>query len=112
MNSYENFKRGLLRDLAKPGMDSERFFQHWQLARDYDIPDAHVRELLLRWASEGLIAIRAWDGVQLREWHRWQPADDLFFNTTDGGYVRIKLLAAGAALVEDLPKREIGFVTA
>jgi hypothetical protein len=112
MNSYENFKKGFLIELAKPGMADERSFQTWTLARDYGIPDAHVRELLLQWASERLIMIRAYDGTQLRPWHQWTNLDDLFFNRTDSGYVRIKLLAAGAALVEDLPARPIGFVTA
>jgi hypothetical protein len=112
MNSYENFKKGFLTDLAKPGMGEERHYQHWQLATNYGISDAHARELLIQWAAERLIAIRCYDGARLRAWHEWEDVDDMFFNSTDAGYIRVKLLAAGAALVEDFPARPIGFVTA
>jgi hypothetical protein len=111
MNSFENFKKGFLTDLAKPGMGDERHYQHWQLARNYGISDAHARELLIQWAAERLIAIRCYDGEHLRSWHEWEDVDDMFFNATDSGHIRVKLLAAGAALVEDLPARPIGFAT-
>jgi hypothetical protein len=109
MNSYESFKKGFLISIAKPGVKDEQSFKTWKLANEYGIPEAHVRELLLRWASELLIMIQAYDGAQVRPWNQWLSEDALFFNETDNGYVRIKLLAAGAALVEDLPARSIGF---
>jgi len=110
LNSYENFKKAFLADLAKPGMAAERYYQHQQLARQYGIQEAHVRELLIQWAEEGLISISHWDGSRARPWNEWPTPDDMFFNTTDAGHIRVKLLAAGAALVEDLPASQIGFV--
>jgi DNA-binding GntR family transcriptional regulator len=108
VNSYEKFKKDFLTDLAKPGMGDERHFRSFALATQYAIPHNHVREVLLQWASEGLIGLRAWDGSRVRDWREWANHDDMFF-ASDGGYVRINILAAGSALVEDLPKRLIGF---
>jgi hypothetical protein len=60
-------------------------------------------------AKERLIAICCYDGAVLRPWYSWQDTEKMFFNTTDGGYIRLNLLAAGKALAEDLSVHQIGF---
>jgi hypothetical protein len=94
------------------GMGDERRFQTLKLSRDYGISEAHVQEMLIGLASDGRISVCAYDGRQVRLWHRWENTNNMFFNTTDGGDIRVKILAAGAELVEDLPKSKIGFATA
>lgn len=112
MNSYENFKQTFLKDVAKPGMGEERHFQSLSLSQRHGVSEAHVREMLVELASDHFISISAYDGAQVRPWHQWENVNDMFSNNTDGGYFRIKILAAGAELVDDLPVRKIGFVTA
>jgi len=90
-------------DLAKPGIE-ERRYKHQELANQYGIPEALVRALLVAWDVEGLIAIRCWDGERLRPCRQWKQTDDMFFNTGAGGYIRVRLLPAGAALVEGQPR--------
>jgi hypothetical protein len=112
VNSYEKFKKEFLTELAQPAMGDPRHYRHLLLSQQYGIQDRHIRELLIQWAREGLISITCYDGARARPWHEWASADDMFFNTTDNGYVRVSILAAGAALVEDLPAHRIGFVNA
>lgn len=111
MNSYERFQKTFLAGLARVGTPDEQHYRTFLLAHEYRISEAHVRELLIEWAAQGLISIRCWDGTMLRAWRDWKNTDEMFSNRTDSGHVRVKLLAAGAALVEDLPKSTIGFVT-
>lgn len=112
MNSYEIFKKEFLSSLAMPGISNPVFHRHVLLSQQYGIQDRYMRELLIQWARQELISITCYDGVRERPWHEWESADALFFNTTDHGYVRVSILAAGAALVEDLPAHRIGFVNA
>ncbi len=94
-------------------MPHERHFQANQLSLDYDIPQVQVRELLLQWAQKNLIGLKAWheEGRANLEWHQWPNPDDMFF-VGHGDYVIVNILAAGSALVADLPKHSIGFGTA
>jgi len=110
MNSYDSFEKGFLADLAKPGREPEQHYRPYQIARQYGIPEAHVRELLIQWARARLISVSHWDGSRARPWSEWSTPDAMFSDTADGGCVRVKLLAAGAALVQDLPAKPIGFV--
>jgi len=103
LNSYDDFEVSFLADLAKPGTE-ERRYKHQELADQYGIPEALVRALLVAWDIERLIAIRCWDGERLRPCRQWKQTDDMFFNTVAGGYIEVRLLPAGAALVEGQPR--------
>ncbi|MGO9011583.1 MAG: hypothetical protein ACLQPN_15895 [Bryobacteraceae bacterium] len=96
MKSQENFKKSFLADLANPGVSEERFFKHGQIADQYGVTEARVWELLIAWAAEGLIAVRC--GAQSRDLDQWETARAMFFNRTDAGDIRVRLLSAGAAL--------------
>jgi hypothetical protein len=110
MNSHEKFRREFLTDAALPYRGDERHYQSRQLAIRHGIDHKYVREILLELADDRFIRLRAFDGQQVREWNQWPDPDDMFFNP-DSDYIRVKILAAGAALVEDLPERSFGFPT-
>jgi hypothetical protein len=97
LNSYENFRWSFLADLAKQGIE-ERRYQHHEFGAHYGVPDALLRASLVAWDADRLIAIRCWDGERLRPCCEWKKSCDMFLS--DGGYIWIRLLPAGAALVE------------
>ena len=68
-----------------------------------------VREQLLRFAADKVIGLTAWDGLRERPYNEWPDMDSFFFNWSDGGYVRIRVLSAGGELLSSLPKAPIGF---
>ena len=110
MTSHQQFKDRFLSHLAKLPPRIELFYRIFMLEQQYGVQWPYCGELLLQWAHEDLIDINAWDGERLRPWHLWPSPTDLFYNTTDAGQVRVKLMAAGIEYAELLKKREIGFV--
>ena len=112
MNKYQKSKRDFVSHLAKPGMPAEMSIQQWTVATQYGIPEAHVRQRLIEWASEGLIEISAYNGTRVSSWREWQNLDEMFANRTEHGYAPVSLLAAGGEFVEELPTHAISFVTA
>ena len=111
MNKYESFRRGLLEKAAlTSSSNSPIHVTTWGLSGEFDIPESHVREELLRLAKQGLISVVAWDGTRERPYNEWPDAESLFANSTDCGHVRIRLLSAGGEFLASLPKRPIGFV--
>jgi len=78
------------------------------------IPEPHIREMLISMCKRELIHLSIFDGQRecsIQEWlTKGQNQDSFFYNRTDSGRVRIRLLLAGAAY-RDMPKRgTIGFV--
>jgi hypothetical protein len=113
MNKYEFFQADFLFSLRNGGRD----VKPGQLASQYDIPETHVREKLLRWAEEGLISLGAFDGYQVLSWECWDP-NLLFEARTDNNHVRVALLAEGGELLEGLltpaflpSAKKVGFTT-
>lgn len=112
MNKYESFRRKFLEKIAwtASAATTPTPVSTWGLFAEFDIPESHVREELLRLAKHGLINLVAWDGTRERPYNEWPDADSLFVNKTDGGFVRVRLLSAGGEFLASLPKRPIGFV--
>jgi hypothetical protein len=109
MTSHQQFKDQFLSALAKFQPGTILHYRLPVLEQEYAVPSPHCEELLLQWASDSLIDIHAYSGQGVLRWNLWPSQNDLFYNTTDGGYVRITLLAAGAEYVALLRKRGIGF---
>jgi hypothetical protein len=110
MNRYEDFRRGIL-EKARAATQCNHYISvtTWGLANEYAVPEAHVREELLKLAQLGLIFLSAWDGERERPYDAWPDVDSLFSSTADGGYVRIRLLSAGGEVLSKAPKSPIGF---
>lgn len=111
MNKYEVLRKGFLKNASQfAGNDHLYFTSSSKLSVEFDIPEPHVREQLVELAEQGLISMTAWEGIRERHYYEWPDADSFFFNRSDGGYIRIRLLRAGGELVSALPKAPIGFV--
>jgi hypothetical protein len=111
MNKYETLRRGILEKAAlMAAHNGSRHVNTYGLGAEFGIPENHVRQELIRLAKQNLISLVAWDGERERPYDEWPDADSFFFNTTDGGHVRIRLLSAGGELLSKLPKLPIGFV--
>ena len=111
MNKYESFRRRFLEKAALTSNSNVAIHvTTWGLFAEFDIPESHVREELLRLANQGLISLVAWDGTRERPYDEWPDAESLFANKTDGGHVRVRLLSAGGEFLASLPKKPIGFV--
>ena len=54
-------------------------------------------------AGEHLISMDAYDGHIVRPWHLWGTPMALYFNQTDNGHVRVRLLAKGDEYLEERP---------
>lgn len=108
MNSHERFRTSFLSDLKQLDEDG-RHVTTTALSLQYQIPEPYIRQLLLELVGDGLISIGAYDGHHVRQWDLWGTPEELFFNKTDNGHVRVKLLAKGAEYLEDHPRRPIGF---
>ena len=83
-------------------------------ANNFDIPEAHIVQLTVEMWRRDLVSLHIWDGraeCSLQDWlNRSETVDAFFHNRTDNGYVRVRLLAAGAK-EKDRPRRQpIGFV--
>jgi hypothetical protein len=110
MSSYESFKNRFFTSLAGHSAGREIHCKVVQLEQQYDVPEIDVRYLLVQWAGEGFIQLRAWDGDALRPWHEWPDLDSFFFNETDNaGHIRVALLQPGREYAELQGKAGIGF---
>jgi hypothetical protein len=80
----------------------------------FHIPEAHIVQLTVEMWHSGLVSLHIWDGQRecsLQDWlRRGGNEHDFFYNTTDTGYVRVRLLAAGAAAKNRRRQGPIGFV--
>jgi len=111
MKKYEAFRNGLLKKAGLfVGNDHLYFTSSSSLSVEFDIPEPHVREQLVELAEQHLISLTVWEGIRERPYDEWPDADSFFFNRSDGGYIRIRLLRAGGELVSELPKEPVGFV--
>ena len=111
MDKHESFRRRLLEKVSwTSSANTPMPVTTWGLSNEFDIPEGHVREELIGLARKGFISLVAWDGTRERPYNEWPDADSLFANTTDGGYVRIRLLSTGGEFLASLPKSSIGFV--
>jgi hypothetical protein len=110
MTSHQQFKDQFLSALAKFQPGTILHYRLPVLEQQYGVQSPHCEEVLLQWASESLIDIHAYNGQEVLRWNHWPSQNDLFYNTTDGGHIRINLLAAGAQHAELVRKRRIGFV--
>ena len=111
MNKYEAFRNGLLKKASQfSGVDTLFFTNSSMLSVEFHIPEPHVREQLLEFVETHLIRLTAWDGIRESPYSEWPDGDSFFFNRTDGGYIRIRLLRAGGELLSELPKAPIGFI--
>ena len=107
MTSDETFMNRFFTDLAIHSPGQEIHYKPGQLEQTYQVPVIDIRQLLLQWAHQGFIQLRAWDGQASRHWNEWPDLDSFFFNQTDAGNVRVTLLAAGRKLVEPLKNNDI-----
>lgn len=104
MNKYEAFRNGFLKRASQfTGVETLFFTSSLSLSGEFGIPEPHVREQLLEWAARHLIRLTAWDGIRERPYEEWSDPDSFFFNRTDGGYIRARLLRAGGELLSGLP---------
>ena len=108
--SLQNSKDRFLSDLGMHSPGQDVHYTIGLFSRQYSIPMQHVPELLVKWSQEGLIRLRAYDGNALRRWTEWPDLNAFFYNRSDGGPVRIPLLADGWDYVEILKKTKIGFI--
>jgi hypothetical protein len=60
-------------------------------------------------SRSGLIDLAKWDGKEVKLFQDWRDADTFFYAATDGGHVRVQVLARGAELLDNMPKASIGF---
>jgi hypothetical protein len=110
MTSHQQFKDQFLSALAKFRPGTILHYRLPVLEQQYGVQSPHCEEVLLQLASESLIDIHAYNGQEVLRWNQWPSQSDLFYNTTDGGHVRINLLAAGAEHADLVRKRGIGFL--
>jgi hypothetical protein len=112
MNKYEALRRGILEMAAQTATlnGHSTHVSTLGLGGQFGVPENHVREQLIEFAKLNLISLKAWDGERERPYNEWPDAETFFFNTSDNGYVRIRLLSAGGELLSKLPKSPIGFV--
>jgi len=100
MNRYEEFRIRILERAATATQSKPYVSVAAQALANHGIPPSHVREELLQLAQTECIALSAPGAASANgPQEAWVDADSLFSNTTDKGYVRIRLLAAGAELL-------------
>jgi hypothetical protein len=71
-------------------------------ATQLGMPAEMVPEVIGQWVTEGIISAYAYDGVRFKPIEEWSDRAAIFGNTTDGGYVRIRLTIAGWEQAERL----------
>ena len=75
-----------------------------------------ARDTLVEFAAERFITAGSWDWSlrRARMCNEWDDVSEMFHNSQDQNYVRLKLLPRGEELLEEIQKRKstIGFVTA
>jgi hypothetical protein len=80
----------------------------------FQISEAQIVQLTIEMWQGGLLSLHIWDGqgeCSLQDWLRRAGNEhEFFYNTTDSGYVRVRLLAAGAAAKNRRRQGPIGFV--
>ena len=80
------------------------------LANDSGLAERHLRELLVGLHQERLIRLERWhDTLQSAVPYDQWPGAQFFQATTDGGYVRITLLARGQELLDGIRTAPVGF---
>ncbi|MGA2078758.1 MAG: hypothetical protein ABSH52_35165 [Terriglobia bacterium] len=105
MTSKQRFKDDFLSSFKRLG-GSERYITAWDFQKEYGIEPQHVKELLLKWASEeSLISLEAYDGAGFRPWQQWKPPEAVFASSAASNRVRVKLLDAGAEYAELISRR-------
>jgi hypothetical protein len=117
MTKYDAFTMGFFLWMREYFKEDTAFVRPRDLATKYGIPKTHVEEKLVQWAEEKLIWLGAWDGTRERPWNEWPPVRNVFRAGSDGGSVRVRLLADGGHFAEKLkeqvepetPPPKIGF---
>lgn len=100
MNPFLKLKVGLLRKAASfpeymPILVSE-------LASQYEIDERFIREKLVQFHYEKLIALSAWDDAgRDRPFDEWSSVEHFFNYGSDGHRKRVRLLAGGAEWLAD-----------
>jgi hypothetical protein len=69
------------------------------LANEYGMPESHLRDQLVHMADSGLIRLSAWDGERDRPHDEWMDSNAFFSNETGKAHIRIRVLSAGAELL-------------
>jgi hypothetical protein len=110
MNRHETFRTEILKRIST--CSGSLNIKTSQMAVEFGIAEGHVREELVIMLQQRRIALTAWDGERELPYAEWPDADSFFFNRSDAGYVRIRLLSAGAELLSELPKAPIGSAAA
>src|SRR5437870_1660567 len=101
MNS-DTARLRLLRHLHACGMSAEFCRTAAQWSQEYDLPPELLPEVIEAWVNDGMITARAYDGERFKPIHQWSDRGAFFNNTTDCGYVRISITAAGWKHAEKL----------
>lgn len=111
MSAYERFDDEILKKAAAGSDGHPTEINVVLLASEYRIPVAHVTERLLGMQEAGLIRLSVPRDKVERSRHDYHDADSFFFNKTNTGYVRIRLLSRGAELLYETARRPIGFAS-
>ena len=111
MKSGEEFKHHLL-SIAPAGNSphgNSICFRPSVEANNFDIPEANIVQLTVEMWRRDLVSLHSAE-CSLQNWlDRDETVDAFFHNTTDNGYVRVRLLAEGANEKHRLRREPIGF---
>ena len=102
MEGHEEFEHHLLTNAPEtvpPG--SNLGLRSLNEVNRFQISEAQIVKLTIEMWQSGLISLHIWDGQEecsLQDWLRRGGSEhEFFYNSTDSGYARVRLLAAGAA---------------
>jgi hypothetical protein len=114
MKNREDFEQALLsRAPATVSPNEDLSLRPGHEANRFQIPEADIVQLTVGMWQRGLISLHTWNGQRecsLQGWlDRGGTEYEFFYNRTDSGHVRVRLLAAGAAEKDRLRQAKIGF---
>ena len=114
MKSHEEFEHYLLTNAPETVPPSGNLgLRPVAEVNRFHISEAHIVQLAVEMWHSGLVSLHIWEGQRecsLQDWlGRGGNDHDFFYNTTDGGCVRVRLLAAGAAAKNRRRQGPIGF---
>src|SRR5439155_552262 len=92
----------LLRQLHRYGLRAEFCFTAAQWSNQLDLPIQLLPALIEECVNDGIITAHVYDGERFKSIHEWSDLGAFFNNTTDYGFIRISITAAGLEHAETL----------
>jgi serine/threonine protein phosphatase PrpC len=103
MTKYEDMEHDFFMQLKNCGAEGYSA-RASILARTFGIDIRHIREILLEWGTDGLISLEVYskNDSRFRPFTEFRNIDEFFEYANDVGYIRVRLLAAGAEYLDRL----------